>query len=562
MKISAPTAGVLLLSTLLNLIVSHGVADVIDGPMGPWQDEDVGDTGAVGITTITNGVFTMSGSGEITGSADSFHYVYQQFSGDCAMVVRVESVEPTDPFARAGIMFRATPDPDSPHAFVFQRAGGRSGFQTRLDSGENTWTDGTWANAPYWVKLVRLGSMIVASDSPDGTNWNVIISTNVAMPETILVGLAMASHEYGTLSMAVLDSLQLASRPMAPSQVLALRAFDSTHISWADNSTNELGFRIELFVDWGTTNYWIGNRSVGPNVTNFMETYIPATYFRVQAIGLVDSAYSEIATARAGILDSIPPPWQSVDVGAPALPGGASFRGDEFRIVASGSGIGGTSDQFHFVYQQLYGDGEIMGQYPGHTLDFFASHDGKGGLMFRQSLEPDAPDILYYCGAGGSGRGYEVRSTAGADADTRTISNYLWVLWVRLTRSNNQFTLSIADDRLNWITITSQHIEMQDPVYVGMATSSSVNYYPQQSAFPQLRFAPRGGTIKAVALNNNKLALIVVGMVGRIYGIEASVNLRDWNRLTTQLNTNGTIAVTNTDAISYPRRFYRAILVQ
>lgn len=562
MKLFSAVGGPFFLFTLLSRIASPCLAGVLNGPMGPWQDQDVGDTGATGTAAVSNAVFSISGSGaDIWGSADAFHYVYQNWSGDGAMVIRVTNVDETDTYARAGIMFRASLDPGSPHAFVFYRAGGETGFEARLDSNNSAWVDATWANDPYWVKLVRLQDTFIAYDSPDGTNWNEIGTTNVDMPTNILVGLAVTSHDYGTLCTATLDNLQLVSRPAAPSNVKALRAFDHVAVSWTDNSTNETGFRIEEFMDFGNTNYWL-YRSVGPNVTNYDETYIYPEYYRVVATNQMDSDYSEIATVTDGVLDPIPSPWKSVDIGAPAVPGGANFRDGEFAIVGAGHGIGGSSDQFHFVYQKLYGDGEIMGQYPGES---YGPYDGKGGLMFRQSLDSDAPDIFYYISGSSSGHGYEVRLTAGANAETNTISNYQWyypTMWVRLTRTNNQFTLLIADGTLQWVTITSQHIEMQDPVYVGMAVSSSTNAFIQQSTFPQLQFAPLGGVINAVAVNTSNLALTVNGMIGRTYGIEASANLHNWALLNTEVVTNGIITVTNTDTLSYPQRFYRTILLR
>src|SRR5688572_13889734 len=134
----------------------HGSVLAFDGPFGPWTNQDIGQTGARGAASYTNGVFTVNGAGaDIWGAADAFHYVYRSFAGDCALVARITQVSNTDSFARAGVMFRASLAPNSPHAFMLHRAGGRTAFQARLDNGENTWTDGSWVNAPYWVKLER-----------------------------------------------------------------------------------------------------------------------------------------------------------------------------------------------------------------------------------------------------------------------------------------------------------------------------------------------------------------------------------------------------------------------
>jgi len=559
-------AAFLLAPMLLCRLASYCLAGELDGPMGPWQEQDIGNTGASGTAAVSNAVFTISGSGaDIWDPADAFHYVYQAWSGDGAMVLRILHVDETDTHARAGIMFRASIDPASPHAFVFYRAGEETGFEARLDSRHSAWVYASWVGTPYWLKLVRLENAFTAFDSPDGTNWNQIATTNVDMPTNILVGLAVTSHDYGTLCTASLDNLRLVSRPAAPSNVKALRAFDHIAVSWTRNSTNESGFRLEEFVDWGDTNYWIA-RDVGANVTNFEDSYVPAALVQIQATNLMGSAFSDTATVTDGLLDPIPPQWQRADVGGPIYPGGANFRDDEFRIVEAGSGIGGTFDQFHFVYQKLAGDGEIMGQYPGESLDYFASYDGKGGIMFRQSLDPAAPFIFYYISAGASGQGYEVRRSAGASAETNTISNYLWyypVMWVRMTRTNNLFTLSIADNNYRWLTIASQHIEMQDPVYVGMAASAGVNYYLQQSSFPQIRFSGQHSAMKAVPMSTNLLGLFANGAIGQSYGLETSTNLRNWSLVAVSVaNTNGTIAFTDANIASFRQKFYRTVLLK
>src|SRR5439155_18161922 len=71
-----------------------------------WSDGDIGATGAAGSASYNNGAFTVQGAGaDIYGKADAFHYAYQQWSGDGSIVVRVASMQNTDPAAKAGIMF-------------------------------------------------------------------------------------------------------------------------------------------------------------------------------------------------------------------------------------------------------------------------------------------------------------------------------------------------------------------------------------------------------------------------------------------------------------------------
>ncbi len=73
---------------------------------------------------------------------------------------------------------------------------------------------------------------------------------------------------------------------------------------------------------------------------------------------------------------------------------------------------------------------------------------------------------------------------------------------------------------------------------------------------PPLRFAP----ITAPA--NGEAALTLAGPAGRPFILEASANLLDWVSLITTNSTGNAIRFVDTDAVNFPRRFYRARLVE
>ena len=52
--------------------------------------------------------------------------------------------------------------------------------------------------------------------------------------------------------------------------------------------------------------------------------------------------------------------WLDQDVGPVALPGSATYTNGVFTVSGSGQSIGGTSDQMHFVYQPLSGNGQSL----------------------------------------------------------------------------------------------------------------------------------------------------------------------------------------------------------
>ncbi|MBN2474517.1 MAG: lamin tail domain-containing protein [Pirellulales bacterium] len=180
-----------------------------------WTGQDIGAVGAAGSDAEEDGVWTVAGSGaDIWGTADAFHYVYQPFSGDGTITARVQSVENTDGWAKAGVMFRETLDAASVHAMTVVTPANGVSFQRRLVTGADSYhTTGAGPTAPYWVRAVREGDTLTSYTSPDGNDWTMVGTDTVAMSQpTIYVGLAVTSHSAGVVCTAVFDNVSL-SRP-------------------------------------------------------------------------------------------------------------------------------------------------------------------------------------------------------------------------------------------------------------------------------------------------------------------------------------------------------------
>lgn len=98
-------------------------------------------------------------------------------------------------------------------------------------------------------------------------------------------------------------------RPGAPTDLTA-QVISATQIklTWRDNSTNELGFRIQRTI--GTSPFWLQVAQVGPNVTQFSNSRLTANTiyrYRVMAYNLAgSSAYSNEVTATTPALVTKP----------------------------------------------------------------------------------------------------------------------------------------------------------------------------------------------------------------------------------------------------------------
>ncbi len=143
------------------------------------------------------GTYTMTGSGaDIWDNADQFHFAFKQVTGASAIIAKVESLENTDPFAKAGVMIRDTLEPESRNVAVFINPVNGVRFQYR-NIAEGT-TDRYFAEGittPQWVKLERTaGGLVRGYYSEDGATWERFNLIQVRMDMPIYIGLAVTSH--------------------------------------------------------------------------------------------------------------------------------------------------------------------------------------------------------------------------------------------------------------------------------------------------------------------------------------------------------------------------------
>ncbi len=179
-----------------------------------WETRDIGSVAAAGHARVSDGVFSLVGSGaNIWGAADSFRFLYRPLPGDGQITARVISVERTHPDAKGGLMIRSTLDADSPHAMVNLRNGKGVNLVRRTIAGDASTSNAPLnVNVPYWLRLVRTGSSVAAHHSPDGANWTLI--DTVTLPgETVYVGLGYCSLGDGHLGRATFDHVRVDPQP-------------------------------------------------------------------------------------------------------------------------------------------------------------------------------------------------------------------------------------------------------------------------------------------------------------------------------------------------------------
>jgi len=113
------------------------------------------------------------GGADIWGTADAFNYVYARLVNDGQLVVRVDSLDNTNSFAKAGIMIRESLDPSAAHVMIDVTPSSLVEVLTRTSTGAETQWVGSLSptSFPIWLKLTRTGAAFDAWASNDNVTW-------------------------------------------------------------------------------------------------------------------------------------------------------------------------------------------------------------------------------------------------------------------------------------------------------------------------------------------------------------------------------------------------------
>jgi hypothetical protein len=193
-----------------------------------WTEEGIGELslwfrglpGSVGsFTEGPVGTYAMTASGTDiwdVGTAgnyhDEFHFAYKTLTGAGSIVARVQSVQNTNGWAKAGVMIRETLDGGSKHAFACVTPSNGVASQGRDTTGAASFnTNQTGVTAPYWVKLERdAAGNFTVSHSANGTTWQPVTGAtprNIPMSANVYIGLALTAHNANATCQAVFTNV-------------------------------------------------------------------------------------------------------------------------------------------------------------------------------------------------------------------------------------------------------------------------------------------------------------------------------------------------------------------
>jgi fibronectin-binding autotransporter adhesin len=175
----------------------------------PWALGMIGSGALTGSSTYTAGTISQSGSGTLGTTSDKLNFSYQPLSGDGEIMVKITELHDTGVLSGVGVMIRESLATDSKHVFIGMTGNNSYMTANRITTGGTSTSviagDGKVPNT--WARLVRVGDVITASKSSDGSTWTLVGSTKVTMETHCYIGLAVFSGSDATLNSSKFSNL-------------------------------------------------------------------------------------------------------------------------------------------------------------------------------------------------------------------------------------------------------------------------------------------------------------------------------------------------------------------
>jgi regulation of enolase protein 1 (concanavalin A-like superfamily) len=429
-------------------IPTGGSAVVTNGGQVTWKS-----------ATFANGIFSVAGYGQISGTADEGHFVYQPLIGDGTIVARVLSV--SDSGAQAGVMIRetlnggasqATTYGRSPYVYLFDRPS--------MGANGSSLANSYSADVPYWIELARTGNNFSAYTSSDGVNWTPCGSSQtIGMTENTFVGLFGTSGGESGMATVTFDNVSVNSvaspAPVITSLSATTGSLDSEIVISGSGFGAFQSNSLVLLNDTPiTVNSWSG--------TGIVVTIPSGAASGLMVVSVAPSMNDSNPVFFSVTTQPLPTSWLDQDVGSVPTTGSATYTSGAFTVNGTGSGISSTADGMHFVYQPLSGDGTIVARVVSVT------NGAETGIAIRETLnagategvaEYESPYVYFY---GRASTGASVANEGDAYAGALPY-------WLKLTRSENTVSCWSSSDGVNWTPVgLSQTITMAQNVDVGL----------------------------------------------------------------------------------------------
>jgi len=235
------------------------------------------------------GTYTMTAGGaDIWNATDEFHFGFKMLTGVGSIQCQVLSVDNTNAWAKAGVMFRETLDAGSKFAAVYITPENGCRFQARADTDAAATSDTTVATseqtaitAPYWVKLERdVAGNFRGYYSSNGSSWQQM-SWNpqyISMSSNVYVGLAVTSHDVAATCETKFSNVTITGSP-GPQ-------WSNQDVGISSNAAEPL--YVALSNSAGTSAVMVHDDPAAATIDTWTEWIIPLQAFADQGINLAN----------------------------------------------------------------------------------------------------------------------------------------------------------------------------------------------------------------------------------------------------------------------------------
>jgi TolB protein len=211
--------------TLTAFLFTAAFATALRGVQGPAvglfeSHGDVGGTAIPGVCSFdpASGVYRITASGEnLWADKDAFHFAWNRCHEDLLMECGVEWVgEGKNPHRKAGVMVRASLDPDAAYADAVVHGDGLVSLQFRRMKGGPTEEVQAPLRGSGVMRLERDGDVFSFSLSRNGGDFRPVAALTVELPDTVYAGLIACSHDNTVGETALLSKVRFEKTAPVP----------------------------------------------------------------------------------------------------------------------------------------------------------------------------------------------------------------------------------------------------------------------------------------------------------------------------------------------------------
>jgi hypothetical protein len=181
-------------SVAANLIVAGSQTNFV---AAPFLTVDIGNPVGAGVQTVVAGGVDVSASGSgLGGTSDQFTFCYQNYTNNFDVRVRVAGLGFVGTWTRAALLAREGLSTNAPFAASVATPGPAGcHFESRLTTGGNAALAGSFpVNFPdTWLRLRRVGNVFDGFASLDGSTWEYLGSSTIAMSNLVQLGFGLTA---------------------------------------------------------------------------------------------------------------------------------------------------------------------------------------------------------------------------------------------------------------------------------------------------------------------------------------------------------------------------------